>query len=208
MGQGTAAGTAEPELSPEEAWPLVQDAILAFNAQVPDMAVARGALTKVLRARAWACYASPLGAVRRPRDFAEWVGAKIPQGLQTTMENLKEIAKGDLEFENALDEALSEQYPHGGDGGSKRNNSNLRTHPEGTTRAQALRRLRKDRKDLHDQVLSGKLSPNEAMIVAGFRHKVATVRADDPASAARTLRKVYRDADQRRLLASLLTEEE
>jgi hypothetical protein len=40
---------------------------------------------------------------------------------------------------------------------------------QGTSQAQALRRLRKDRPDLHAKVLSGEIkSANKAMVVAGF----------------------------------------
>jgi hypothetical protein len=41
--------------------------------------------------------------------------------------------------------------------------------PSGTSRAQALRRLRKDRPDIHKRVLTGELSPHAGMIEAGFR---------------------------------------
>ena len=45
--------------------------------------------------------------------------------------------------------------------------------PTGTSRAAALRRLRKDRPDLHTRVLGGELSAHAAMIEAGFRKKAA-----------------------------------
>lgn len=193
MGGRTDAGTLGPgELSPEQAWPLVQDAILAFNAKIPDLAAARKALTRVLREKAWACYASPLGSVRRPKDFAEWVQANVPQGLQTTMDNLQQIAKGDQDLTDALDKALAEQYPDGVHHGL----NNIKTYPEGTSQAQGLRKLRKDRPDLHARVMLPKgdpqrLSTNAAMVAAGYRHRTFTVRADDPQHAARTLREYY-----------------
>ena len=43
--------------------------------------------------------------------------------------------------------------------------------PNGTSRDQALRRLRKDRPDLHAKVLAGELSAHRAMVEAGFRHR-------------------------------------
>lgn len=45
--------------------------------------------------------------------------------------------------------------------------------PAGTTRDAALRRLRKDREDLHARVLAGDMSAHAAMVQAGFR-KVKT----------------------------------
>jgi hypothetical protein len=41
--------------------------------------------------------------------------------------------------------------------------------PAGTTAAAALRRLRTQRPDLHALVLSGQVSANRAMVIAGFR---------------------------------------
>ena len=43
--------------------------------------------------------------------------------------------------------------------------------PTGTSAAAALRRLRKDRPDIHGRVLAGELSPPAGMIEAGFREK-------------------------------------
>jgi hypothetical protein len=42
--------------------------------------------------------------------------------------------------------------------------------PVGNSAATALRRLRKDRPDLHARALAGEISANAAMIEAGFRH--------------------------------------
>jgi hypothetical protein len=51
--------------------------------------------------------------------------------------------------------------------------NNVPKRPEGNSAAKALRRLRKDRPDLHKLVLEGKLSANKAMIEAGFRVKTS-----------------------------------
>ncbi len=52
------------------------------------------------------------------------------------------------------------------------------SRPSGTSQTAALRRLRKDRPDLHAQVLAGDLTPHAAMVVAGFRKRTATVPAE------------------------------
>jgi hypothetical protein len=41
--------------------------------------------------------------------------------------------------------------------------------PSGTSREAALRRLRKDRPDLHERVIARELTPHAAMVEAGFR---------------------------------------
>ena len=48
--------------------------------------------------------------------------------------------------------------------------------PTGTSRAAALRRLRKDRPDIHARVLAGELTPHAGMVEAGFRKKTVCKR--------------------------------
>jgi hypothetical protein len=55
------------------------------------------------------------------------------------------------------------------------NNDNDRTSPVGNSTDYALRRLRKDRPDLHTRVLNEDLTPHAAMIEAGFRKKTMTL---------------------------------
>lgn len=59
---------------------------------------------------------------------------------------------------------------------------------------------------LVEKVVNGEISPNAAARQAGIRHHYLQVRADDAASAARTLRK-YMSPDQLAELARLLTDE-
>src|SRR5262245_40158765 len=56
--------------------------------------------------------------------------------------------------------------------------------PSGNSRAAFIRRLRKDRPDIHARVLAGKLSPHAGMIEADFRKKRPRKRdLDDPEPA-------------------------
>jgi hypothetical protein len=48
---------------------------------------------------------------------------------------------------------------------------NVYRRPTGTSAAAALRRLRKDRPDIHTRVLAGEMSAHAGMIEAGFRKK-------------------------------------
>lgn len=61
--------------------------------------------------------------------------------------------------------------------------------PEGTSAAKALRRLRKDRPDLHAEVLNGRLSAHGAAVQAGFRPRTTTVPVDNPDRLAAALRR-------------------
>jgi hypothetical protein len=82
-------------------------------------------------------------------------------------------------------------------------NINSRLSPTGTSRAAALRRLRKDRPDIHARVLAGELSPHAGMIEAGFRK-----RAVNPLSALDQIRKLIPrlTAEEREQLISDLQE--
>lgn len=54
---------------------------------------------------------------------------------------------------------------------TEKNDINNSDRPTGTSAAAALRRLRKDRSDIHARVLAGELSPHAGMIEAGFRKR-------------------------------------
>lgn len=60
--------------------------------------------------------------------------------------------------------------------------------PTGTSSAAALRRLRKERPDLHARVLAEELTPHRAMVEAGFRKPTITIPREVDA-AARALRR-------------------
>lgn len=79
--------------------------------------------------------------------------------------------------------------------------------PRGTSQSANLRRLRKDRPDLHARVLAGELSSNAAMIEAGFSPHRVQVRTDSVESIAKTLRR-YLDPVALKELAELLAEGE
>jgi hypothetical protein len=55
---------------------------------------------------------------------------------------------------------------------------NVHIRPSGNSRAAFLRRLRKDRPDIHARVLAGELSPHASMIEAGFRKQPVRNKAD------------------------------
>jgi hypothetical protein len=76
---------------------------------------------------------------------------------------LKRTCSGDEDAIDLIDKAEKEApavfYGNQYTGGVV-NNVNDTTRPQGNTRQHALRKLRKDRPDLHAQVLAKKLSPH------------------------------------------------
>lgn len=114
--------------------------------------------------------------------FDAFVRAALPEGLGTDVATLKRLCRDDLEALDAIDRA-EQAASHQGertDIVSIRNEVEVSgddERPVGTTRQYALRRLRKDRPDLHEQVVKGAVSPHAAMVQAGFRRKTRTVDA-------------------------------
>ena len=134
-----------------------------------------GLLKQVIKEDAWRQYALPHStAVHSYQSFREFV----EDWLHISIDDLKAIctSRADYEALDLIDKATTGS--HGGDR-SKINNVNLAPEAsKGNSNTYALRKLRKDRPDLHGEVLAGKLSPNAAMIQAGFRQKQITVVLD------------------------------
>jgi hypothetical protein len=150
----------------------------------------------------WKDFETQLGVHVTPRSFEEFVTTAPLKGLGcSSVDQLLGVCTEDPVARDRIDRAT--KRPHGGDHTSKIDNINLARVPGGTSEAAALRRLRKDRQDLHARVLAGELSAHAAMIEAGFRPKTVTVRVTDPESVARTLGK-HMSPDDLAELARLL----
>jgi len=76
--------------------------------------------------------------------------------------------------------------------------------PTGTSRRAALRRLRKDRPDLHAQVVAGEISANWAMVEARFRPRTIAVPVSRPEAVARSLQKHMTPDDMALLIVYLI----
>lgn len=129
-------------------------------------------------------------------SFEEFVTTLPLEGLGTDIRTLRNLCRDDTSAINALDQATQNPVGvHVGDVGDVDNiNNSKRESPAGTSKTYALRKLRKDRPDLHEKVLKDELSPHKAMVEAGFREKTFTV-SSDLSKAARTLGKHF-DADE------------
>jgi len=142
--------------------------------------------------------------------FEEFVSYNPLDGLGTSVQMLKDVCHRDEKALEAIVRAT--QRDHGGDRKSdsriKCDNVTLDPVETGNGHTYALRRLRKDRPDLLEQVLAGDMSAHKAMVQAGFRHPTITVRSDNPESVARDIRRFYKtQPDLLRHLIELLQEE-
>ncbi len=104
------------------------------------------------------------------KSFEEFVRTKPLEGLGADIPLLRRICAEDPEAMDLLDQVTQGQY-----GGDRRSedfkidivNLEKKSNPNGNSQSAALRRLRKDRPDLHQRVLSKELTPHAAMIEAG-----------------------------------------
>ena len=110
----------------------------------------------------------------------------MPDGYGTSIATLKRICRDSPEALDAIDRACLRK-PGGTNNASGVNqhsdsevivdniHNDRQERPSGTSRDAAIRRLRKDRPDLHEKVLREQITPHAAMIEAGFRKKLSNV---------------------------------
>ena len=149
-------------------------------------------LKRVLKENRWREFVTDRDVHVSYERFEEFAGTPPTRGLGTSVALIRRIVAPDKEALDLLDRAL--QRRHGGDRKSedseiKIDNINFDPVPDGTSESNALRRLRKDRPDLHERVVNGEMKANSAMKEAGFRPHTFTVRADRPEAIVATLRK-------------------
>lgn len=122
--------------------------------------------------------------------FEDFVTAEPLEGLGLTVDMIRRICGDDIEALDLLDKALRQEK---GKRKKKDNTSigSIINKSHGNTSAYALSKLRKSKPDLHAKVLAGELSPNEAMIKAGFRVKTITIPLE-PKKAAQALARHFK----------------
>lgn len=176
-------------------------------------------LVRVLREESWRSFVTQRGDEVEHQRFEQFVTTPPLKGLGANMRLIEKLIdsleKPDerAQAQNLLDAAL--QRRHGGDrrsegSGFKLDNIQLEKEagaPSGTSREAGLRRLRKDRPDLHAEVLAGRLSTHAAMVTAGFRRRKISIPVGAPADAAKVLRRNL-EPDQIKVLVQLLAVDE
>ncbi len=142
--------------------------------------------------------------------FADFVAAQPMKGLGADIKLLKRTCSGDEEALKLLDliDEAEKEAPAEFHGNRYTSSAVSIVHstnrPAGNTRQRALRMLRTGRPDLHAQVLAKKLSPNAAMIEAGYRVKSMTIPAD-PTRAAQYLKRRFTKTEFDAFKKELLT---
>lgn len=141
-----------------------------------------GLIKRVIREEGWRDRViTRTGQRAQFRSFAEFVIADPLEGLGEDIDAIKKLCRDDKEALDLIDLATQNKV------GRPVIGNIVTNRPEGNSAEKALRRLRKDRPDLHAQVVEGRLSAHRAMVEAGFRHRTATIPIDDPELTAAAL---------------------
>jgi hypothetical protein len=127
-----------------------------------------GYLAELREHRAWEKV--PVGNPYGSED--RMLAAELGKRADEIREQLKDIKRKQAEAQNRVrdEEDRKQQRPVGRPEIVYNNSSVVHDYrPAGNSAAAFLRRLRKDRPDIHARVLSGELSPHAGMIEAKFR---------------------------------------
>jgi len=146
-----------------------------------------GLLKRVLEEGSWRKFVTQRGEEVEHARFADFVESAPLRGIGASIDLVRRIVANDVVVVDLLDEAL--RNPEGGSAAQRSTVANSNSgRKDGTTRAYALRRLRKDKPDLHAEVLAGRISAHAAMVQAGFRPKTITIRLTSVESVVNSLR--------------------
>jgi hypothetical protein len=168
-----------------EAGLVVQSLGSAIHHGESRLSAVPGLMKRVLREGLWRKFTTPRGELVTYDRIEPFVVTPPTKGLGATVELITRVLQDDVEALSMWDEAL--RRPAHVHSSADVDNINV-TRPDGTSQARALRKLRTDAPQLHQEVLQGRLSAHAAMVQAGYRKRTITVTLE-PHSAAQTLRK-------------------
>jgi hypothetical protein len=114
------------------------------------------------------------------QTFEEFLQTSPPEGLGTNLKTIRKLCHEDIAAIDLIEQVKTKRF-HGGDRRSqdfKRNNVTVETLNRGNAKEYSLNRLRKERPELHQAIINGKLTVNQAMIKANFRKQKFQVEKD------------------------------
>jgi len=171
--------------NPKIAWQVIHSLQGSLSDSKHGLANVPGLIIRTVNEELWREFdCAPIHQMVTFDSFERYVCDPLPSGLGTDIRTLKNICRDNPEALDAIDRACT------GHQGSRNDilYNIQEVAPTGTSRDAALRRLRKDRPDLHQQVIASQLSAHAAMVNAGFRKKP---------SAAEQCVKAFRKSDNR-----------
>jgi hypothetical protein len=165
----------------------VAEAQRAFQFGLHDVADKLG---RLLQSGSWKRFETPTGLRSGASTFEEFVRERRPLGLETNLETVRQVCGNHKWIRDLLDQEL--QRPVGTNQHTE-GVENLNTRPDGESVEYALRRLRKDRPDLHQKVINEEMSPHAAAVQAGFRTRRFSISGDPKRAAPILLRHLSPD---------------
>lgn len=164
-------------------------------------------LARVLREESWRAFVTQRGEAVEHERFADFVTTPPLKGLGASMDLIDRIVgTSDPDLLRLLREAKSVGRGSAGRGRPSIGHVDS-TSPNGSATDYAAARLAEQAPDEYEAVKRGEKTIHGAAVAAGIRKRRVPVRLDDPASAARTLRK-HMAPDDLKALARLLLDEE
>ncbi len=112
------------------------------------------------------------GGDRRSVDAVDQGGIAT---LKAGEKNTARLIVADVETLAMFDAEVAR--PHGGDRRGKKDNIQLEPSPSGTSKQAGVRRLRRERPDLLEEVKAGSKSVHAACVEAGFRKRLTGLEA-------------------------------
>jgi hypothetical protein len=165
-------------------------------------------LRQLLDNESWRRFETQLGQVVEHETFASFVTTRPLAGLGATPEMLRRIVADDKELAGLLARAFTGQ--HGGDRSKPAEPEEQALQCNSCSRGHradyGVVVLKENEPEQYAAVIAGERSVHAALVAVGRRKPYVSVRVDDPAAAARTLRKKL-TVEQRHELARLLVEE-
>jgi hypothetical protein len=165
-------------------------------------------LRKVLIEGSWQEFETQLGRRVQHDTFTSFVVTKPLAGLGSDVDTLKRLVADDPELLGMVTEATTGQ--RGGDRSKptvlEEQSVQCTPSSKGNRADRGVVVLKQNEPEQYAAVIAGERSIHAALVATGRRKPYVSVRTDDPASAARTLRKKL-TVEQRHELARLLVEE-
>jgi hypothetical protein len=146
-------------------------------------------LRTILESQAWREFETPLGEVKRPRTFHAFVEAEPDDGLGAEISAIEAIIKSTRDPDLLRRWREAERVGQGRRADLEPDSESESGYLDSDTADYRAERLARDHPEQYAAVKNGELSINAAAILAGVAPKRVSVRVDDPASVARSLRK-------------------
>jgi hypothetical protein len=158
-----------------------------MNSEKLNISLFRNSLKSILENESWReFFDEERWCIYRHQSFESFVTSPKPDGLAESLENIRDLIGADVALLDLLDRAVQKPGHRPASVTLDNIQGSKEAFPSGTSSRAGLRRLRKDRPDLHRRVLEDGLSVNAACVEAGFRHRTVTVPLD-PVRAVQTL---------------------